>query len=465
MAEAHTFAIDPEFRWGFNFPEDTRVIRLEDWLGLLTLCFAPLLGHIISGVPTIVRRSRKTPSWLDQMCLYNPTTILWRYLAIVDRRVRQKSWSAADMAASNAYFWTDDGWDGSEEMMIRSRAFCARTPSHNRTELLSTDTLKTVIATLQGIQAITVMVRGILGVNGIGNRTFVGVIALDNIFYPLASLGILRLFAAMWLTEEYSFIECRTDTGAGTGLMAGESSYHLPSYAPSTGDEEYSLTSKPTPAAISSTTFLAEDLQEHPSNETSRPASHWRAVTVRTAYLVCLAVLLVICAFLTSPPPKTDGVDNLSSTGTPNVLWLLAAIYIVLTITSIVTLSFYLVRHRNSMTTVLPCLSSWWYRLYTFVLLGASIAMIVLAGIYTRRTSCGRFTVVPSILDPAICPGAPVRANSESGPFGFTTRQTLNSIDPDTGAVKQVAKELLVRLDGWCSGTLVGNLTEISPVR
>lgn len=131
------------------------------------------------------------------MCLYNPTTILWRYLAIVDRRVRRRNWTAADMAASNAYFWTDDGWDGSEEMMVRSHAFCARTPSHNQTELLSTESLKTIIATLQGVQAITVMVRGVLATNGVGNQAFKSVIAMDKIFYPLASFGVLRLFAAL----------------------------------------------------------------------------------------------------------------------------------------------------------------------------------------------------------------------------------------------------------------------------
>lgn len=366
------------------------------------------------------------------------------------------------MAASNAYFWTDEGWDGSEGMMVRSRAFCVRSPSHSRTEILSTDTLKTVIATLQGIQAITVMVRGILGVNGIGNRTFVGVIALDNIFYPLASLGILRLFAAMWLTQEYSFAECRA---TGTGLTEGESSYHLPSYTPSTGDEEYSFSSKQATPAISSSTFLAGDLQEHPSNQTSRPTSDWRAILVRISYLFCLALLLVICCFLAGGPPKSDGVENLSVPGSSNVLWVLAALYIVLTVTSIITLSFYLFRLGNSMTTVLPCLSSWWYRVYTFVLLGASIAMIVLAGVNTRRTSCGRFTVMPSIVDAALCAGTPVSANSGSGAFGFTIHQTLNSVDPDTGVASQVAKELLIPLDGWCSGTLVGNVTEIAPAR
>jgi hypothetical protein len=196
MTRNKTVHVAPEFRYAFNYADKTSTLRLEDWLSLLTLCFAPLLGHIVSGVPTVIRRSRTPPSWLDTTCLYNPATILWRYLAIVDRRARRATWSATDMAASNAYFWTDRGWGGSEDMMQRSRAFCTRVPPRNRAELFSTDSLKTLITTLQGIQALTMIVRGILALNSIGNKPFIMTIAMHTIFYPLALFGLLRLFSA-----------------------------------------------------------------------------------------------------------------------------------------------------------------------------------------------------------------------------------------------------------------------------
>lgn len=458
MTKNEKFEIDPTFRTVFNYADKTDTIRLEDWLGLLTLCLAPLLAHIIAGVPTIVRRSRKSPLWLDQLCLYNPTTILWRYLAIVDRRVRRKSWNAADMAASNAYFWTDDGWDGSEEMMVRSRVFCVRTPSHNQTELLSTDSFKTIIATLQGVQAITVLVRGVLATNGIGNQAFNAVIAMDKIFYPLASFGVLRLFAALWLTEEYSFLECRAETGLPE---VPSSSYLQSSYSLPAGEEEcYSLTTKPAmPSGISSTTHLIEGYHEQPPGEISRPVSDWRAVVVRVSYLTVLSLLLVICAFLIAGPVQGPRViPDAPSTGT---LLLLGAIYIVLSMVSIATISFYLFRCRNSMTTVLPCLTSWWYRAYTILLLAASITMLVLSGIYTRRTPCGKYTLMTSYFDNEVCNGVQVEAGAPNGAFAFAAHQLIRSVDPDTGSFSLEPSVLLFPLDGWCSGTLTDNPTRV----
>src|ERR1700761_5036502 len=86
------------------------------------------------------------------MCHFNPASILWRYFVILDRRVRCFQWTAADMAASNAVFWTGNSWDGSEEMMNRSRKFCTRLPNHNRINFLSASAAKTLIVTLQGVQ-------------------------------------------------------------------------------------------------------------------------------------------------------------------------------------------------------------------------------------------------------------------------------------------------------------------------
>lgn len=457
MAQNRTWEISPIFHKLFDFADKTSTIRLEDWLSLITLCFAPLLGHIVAGVPTVVRRSRTAPSWLDTMCLYNPTTILWRYLAIMDRRIRRRIWSPADMAASNAYFWTDHGWDGSEEMMWRSRLFCVRTPSRNRTEILSTDTLKTVITALQGIQAITVMVRGILGTSGIGNQSFGAILALDTIFYPLSSFGVLRLFAAPWLTEEYSFVERRAGNAFEENLVS-----HQTSYPPSTSEGEYSLISKPNTATdFSSGTFLTESVLEPPpesSDGAFRPAHDLRVIAARVSYLFAFCCLLAICICLMIPFKDAVLIPNIPST---NTLWLLGALYIFLSLVSISTLTFYLIRRGNSMTTVLPCARAWWYRIYTLMLLAASIAMIVLAGIYTRRAACGRFTVYPERYDNQICNGTPVRANGISSPFGFVSRQPSENSTGGLGALLSMPDILVFPLNGWCSGSLAGNPIQV----
>jgi hypothetical protein len=97
-----------------------RSIGFAGWANLFTLCLLPLLAHIFGGVPKPVFLHPKLPRWHEQLWLYNPTSILWRYFAITDRRLRAKLWTASDMAASNAYFWTSQGWNESEKMLDRS---------------------------------------------------------------------------------------------------------------------------------------------------------------------------------------------------------------------------------------------------------------------------------------------------------------------------------------------------------
>ena len=98
------------------------------------------------------------------MCSYNPTSIIWRYAAITDRRIRAIQWSRRDLAATNAIFWTSDGWNGGEEMVTSSATYCLRYPESTRVEILSLTMLKTVITTLQGASAFYILVGSVAGV-------------------------------------------------------------------------------------------------------------------------------------------------------------------------------------------------------------------------------------------------------------------------------------------------------------
>lgn len=458
MAQNNSTWLTPEFKTAFNYADKSSTLRLEDWLSLLTLCFAPLLGHIVAGVPTVIRLSRKPPSWLDIMCLYNPTTILWRYLAIVDRRVRSETWSPADMAASNAYFWTDGGFDGSEDMMWRSRAFCTRMPPHNRTMLFSTDSLKTLITTLQGVQALTVMVRGLLAMNGIGNKPFLMSIAMDSIFYPLAVFGLLRLFAAPWLTEEYSFAEHHT---------GDELALSPPSYPRSATEYECELSPRPAPPAVSPAASLTESPMIEWSADSFYPkmmpraARNGRSIALRAIYLGILWCFLIIC-ICHIIPFSGNGGDILAG-GYTATLWLLGVTFIFFSTTSIVTFTVYLIQRGKSTATMIPCIGHWWYRAYTFLLLGAAIALIAVSGINTRRTPCGRYTILPNIFDSTLCNGTPVHAGIANGILGFAGRRQLAS--SDSGATPANELLVVVPLEGWCSGTLAGDSAQVAMVQ
>lgn len=442
MAQNITDApILPDFKTAFNYADKTNTLRLEDWLSILTLCFAPLIAHVISGVPIVVRRCPDSVSWLDYLCLYNPTTIVWRYLAIADRRIRyRRSWTAADMAASNALFWTSHGFDGSEDIMWQSRAFCTRTPNHNHTELVSTDALKTLITTLQGIQALVVLVRGILAIAGIGNKFFTSTVAMDTIFYPLSVFGLLRLFAAPWLTEAYSYAEHENFMGR-IGSSQPNSHTSL-SYPPPPAAEEAHANTKQFPATgnMSSMTLLEPDTHDS-MDESSPTGNSFPTIILRTCYVLLMFGILAIClCYIVPVSNKTYFLTQASS----SVLWLSAVLYIFFSTLTILLLIIYLIRTRRTTTTVIPCIHTWWYRAYTLVLVAAMITLIVLSGVYTRRTACGKLTVIPPMFDRMVCSGTPVGASQGLEPVGFVSREQL--VTPQLWYAELT--------DGWCSGTL-----------
>jgi hypothetical protein len=89
--------------------------------------------HVAGGVPSPIILSGKKPHWTNRLSLFNPISILWRYYAILDRRIRwSSSWNGTVLAASNAIFWREDHWDGSEEMIGASSHFLPHTPTATR---------------------------------------------------------------------------------------------------------------------------------------------------------------------------------------------------------------------------------------------------------------------------------------------------------------------------------------------
>lgn len=107
-------------------------ISVSDWITLFTLCLAPLFAQLISGTPQPSYLHTSRPKWHDRLVLYNPTSILWRYAIIADRRIRAWKWDKVDLAASNALFWTADGWDGSEAIVDQAMRKCTFLPESAR---------------------------------------------------------------------------------------------------------------------------------------------------------------------------------------------------------------------------------------------------------------------------------------------------------------------------------------------
>jgi hypothetical protein len=100
-----------------KFTSDHPALDLGKLISLWTLALAPLIAHVIAGAPEPIYLCAEPPRWIDCAVSWNPTSIIWRYFAIFDRRICAKDWNPEILASSNALFWTTNGWNGSEDMI------------------------------------------------------------------------------------------------------------------------------------------------------------------------------------------------------------------------------------------------------------------------------------------------------------------------------------------------------------
>ncbi|KAL1862991.1 hypothetical protein Daus18300_008146 [Diaporthe australafricana] len=324
-------------------------IDFADWVSLITLGLAPLIAHLAAGAPQPSYLTSTHPRWHDRICHYIPTSIVWRYAAITDRRIRSSGWDIPSIAAANALFWTPRGWNGSEEMAACSMDYCTYLPETARVEVLSWDFAKTLIVTVQGIQAIYN-----LGGNTAGWGPVVA--SVDAVFSPLAILGLYRLSAALWLTNHFAFAPREQVLALG-------------------GTRRLSL----------------DSLLQH----TEKPASEVHAYRP-TAYLpsrmfrsVFFLLMLTAWVMLLLHTFGSIFIQN----SPQSVSYLVCIIfYHLILFPSLLVIGYYFVRGMAT-STIIPCISSTWYKIYSVALMGLMVALVVVSSLETRKTPCGLWTV------------------------------------------------------------------------
>jgi hypothetical protein len=335
-------------------------ITLPEWITLFTVCLAPLLANLVAGAPRISTISKRHRPWHESICLYNPTSILWRYVAITDRKIRAKEWLKVDVAAANAIFWTDDGWDGSENMVVASLSHCSRLPERTRAEPLSGETLKTMIVTLQGLQTFYLLIGSF-----ITNVDLNDAMGLDGIFNFLSVFGCLRLFAALWLTEDYQYI-VRDDTQEPADTPALQF------------QNEAKGAIRPLIQGI------IDDIVPGPrAIRDNYIADSWASISLRVTYLLLILGMWAI-AFIRAFPWQESMIYAVTT-------YLVILFFLVFLTISILTFTWYFVR-TGTRSTIMPCISRTWYKIYTVALFCFMIVMGVVAAIETRRTICGKYT-------------------------------------------------------------------------
>lgn len=401
-------------------------IPFAKWVSLLTLALAPLFAHIIAGAPRAFYLCKRQPKWHERLVHYNPTSVLWRYAAIADRRIRARHWSRADVAAANAIFWTAGGWDGSESMVERSQLHCTHLPASTRVALLSSDMLKTAVVTLQGVQTFVMLIRGLGGDDPADS--FVLNMAVDFVFSPLAFIGLLRLASALWLTDDFNY----------TLRHAAE----LPQYpAPSEAMRRSSFDS-----------FLEPPTEPELLGGRYGSTSRWSSRAFRALYLVPLLAMLAICAQLIA---RVFWVDHRYYASVSSSTFLVGICYIVfLTATSVICALYFI---KGSTSTVLPCITTTWYKAYTLAVMAMALGSFVVSCLETRETPCGRFTSFPgSAGDFAACYSSTVhtvtslnKGSEGSGPFAIATNYTQPSLRNET---LQPGQFWLYNFTGTCLG-------------
>jgi hypothetical protein len=375
-------------------------LEFSDWISLLTLSLTPLFAHLISGVPSPTYLCNTRPRWHDRITHYNPTSIYWRYFAVTDRRLRSKSWTPRSLAASNALFWTSKGWNGSEEMVKSSNAFFKRDSYGTHISLISASTIKTIVITIQGLQAQYLVMQAIFG-RGSWH------IALDSLFYPLAILGLVRLPAAFWLVDEKTY-----------------HNYDSPSSFP--------ISDVPFASKIEQSTLSLLTSPDNIDQERYRPPWGKVGILVRAFFMAVLLTLSFTSCWELIPHPSATLTHHYSLTAYAITL---LNIYLLVVTIAIMAISI----TRGASTTIIPCISKWWYKLYTLSLFAAILGCFIIAALETRKTPCGQFTSFPSQFDTRTCARSFfVQAEGAIGTAIGVVERTQN------GSVK------VVTFDGWC---------------
>jgi hypothetical protein len=366
------------------FTYQSQDISFPEWSNLFTLCLAPLVAHVAGGVasPTILGAAYQGPSWSAYLPHFNPLSIVWRYYMIADRRVRAQSWDQCDMAACNAVFWDAKRkrWDGSEEIMVRSRAWITKTPEKPHVRMLSGSSFSTMVLTYQGIQLLFFITEALIGGSFSGGSSLGGHHApqgVDGLFVALQSLGLMRLPAALWLSSDYGYVNF---SGADIVLERAETPLEK-------------QVRENTLEARASNHLLEVDVRDR-----LLPRHCWQGILYRAFWLSTIWGILGLAASACSqifwnysPSLPYESVSHL--------LWQI--MYFVLAVSTILIYTSYVLQGKTH-STVIPCIHETWYKIFTIFFIIIAGVSAVLYCLETRVKLDGTTTVLPEFL----CGGA-----------------------------------------------------------
>jgi hypothetical protein len=294
--------------------------------------------------------------------------------------------------------------------------------------------LTTLIVTIQGVMALKNLIDGVSASSSYG-----ATLSISSIFYPLAFFGLLRLFAAMWLTDDYLYI------GNVDGIR-------LRNATTSSSDVPTPKEEPPLVEVRACTTTGLLDSTDSFSSEKFHRADSWQAIIFRIVYLLPICGLLAICLLYIIPM----GFDTEYTLTTLLVILFYASFLI----GSLFLFGFYFLSGRTT-SSIIPCCNTIWYKLYSCLVMGLMSVLLIFACLQTRATPCGLYTTYPNspLYDAAICGGIPLGIAA----INLTTIGGYIPIEngsADFLSTDQSKSEFVAfAFDGWCKGKILDNGT------
>jgi hypothetical protein len=376
------------------FTLQSQHIPYQSWFGYFTLCFAPLIAHLVGGVkpPVVIPSHSKSPSWWAYLPHFNPISVIWRWYAIADRRLRACAWDSADMAACNAVFWDSKKarWDGSEDIMLRSRAWIIKVPEQKHASLLSISSFTTLVLAFQGAEAV-------LGMYSFSSITAAQIFKgwnLPSLFAPVAIMSLFRLPAALWLSDDYVYWDVshkgsdseRNDAGMLVRTIEEDDGSLL---------ELDPRTSKRATTTAADPLLSAGPSQLEQLTTTDKPRVHSTRTRIALAYriwwLISINGLLVPAAvdtaFTLFDNPRSFPYFSLTSL-------LVLIMYFILSASATLITTTYILLGRTH-TTIIPCVHAIWYKVLTMVLAAIGLATLIVAVLETRQLRDGTVNTLP----------------------------------------------------------------------
>lgn len=158
-----------------------------------------------------------------------------------------------------------------------------------------------------------------------------------------------------------------------------------------------------------------------------RPVSYWPSRAFRLSFFLVILGILGFSSLWITPANGNSNDLYYTVTALLTILFYLSWV----TPTTVIFAVYFLRGHR---TTIIPCIDSAWYKVYTMFIMAFATVLFVIASIETTKTVCGKFTSMAGQYDTTDVCSSPFHAllpldpKGDPAKYGFGVAKTQNPL-------------------------------------